>query len=202
MAVAEPVFVSADYLAVEFGVTSRQVRNYERKGMPKRGPNRYPLDECREWQQKFMESNGADPSLRDAEIRLKTAQAEAQELKLAAARRELLPTKLVGALWEKAIGAFKVRMLSIPRKSVMRLRGAKTDTAREKVLTGMICEALDELAVADYSGVVDGVVENVFRGDPPGEEPAAVDDQPVGRSVPDPKPRKQRATRKMEHQHR
>ena len=202
MAAREPKFVTADFLATERGVTSRQIRNYEHKGMPKAGPNKYPLDDCREWIDKFMESKGTNPTLRDAEVRLKTAQAEVQELKLASARGELLPAKLVGALWEKAIGAFKVRMLSIPRKSIMKLRGVKTDTAREKVLTGMICEALDDLAVADYSGVINGVIEDVFRGDTPGEEPPAADDQPVGGSIPGAKPRKQRTARKMEYKHR
>lgn len=198
MAAKEPKFVTAEFLASERGVTSRQIRNYERKGMPKAGPNKYPLDACREWIQKFSESGGADPSLRDAEVRLKTAQAEVQELKLASARGELLPAVLVGALWEKAIGAFKARMLSIPRKSVIRLRGVTGDTAREKLLTGMICEALDDLAVADYSGIINSVIADAYRSDPPGEEPAAADGKPVGGRVSRPVARKQRAVGKME----
>jgi phage terminase Nu1 subunit (DNA packaging protein) len=194
--------VGVDVIAQDFGVTTRQVRNYHKKGLPMVAPGRYDREKALAWWEKFVEGNGNDTTLRDAEIRLKTAQAEIHELKLAAARGEYLPANLVKKVWERAITSFRARMLAIPRRAVSRLKGTTGGVQREKILSDMVHEALNELVAADYPGVIGGAIEDLDRGDSEPEAPAPTDDQPVGRRKPRPKPRKQLRAGKVGHKRR
>lgn len=140
-----------------FGVTPRTVTDWRKAGMPVhddqgRGKGTfYDTAACFRWLLARDGSVGKDPGTVAARRRLLEIEGNRREIRLSLERGESVPLAIVGSVWQRAIGAFKARSLSIPRKAVMRLRGAKADPAREKVLTEMICEALDELAVRDYS---------------------------------------------------
>lgn len=191
--------VNREAIAKRLGVSFRTTYNLEKRGMPTLGNSRFDPEACEAWYREYQERGQKPTNLVEAETRLKTAQAQIQELKLAQARRELVPTLLIGQVWERVVGAFRSRILSIPRKAIPRLRGVSGDAAKEKILNGMICEALDELAGADYSGILLGAVESVAPGNGVGEGAPATDGEPVGGPAPRPVARGKRRARKVEH---
>jgi phage terminase Nu1 subunit (DNA packaging protein) len=195
----KPEIVGVDVISQDFGVTTRQVWNYLKKGLPQEARGKFDRVKAMAWWQEFRESGGKNTTLVQAETRLKTAQAQIQELKLAQARGELVPTPLIGKVWERVIGSFRSRMLSIPRKAIPRLRGISGDAAKEKILNGMVCEALDELAGADYSGILGRALEDVTPGDGTGEGAPPVDGESVGGPAPRPVSRGKRRAGEVEH---
>ncbi|MDA8122257.1 MAG: hypothetical protein M0Z38_06800 [Deltaproteobacteria bacterium] len=195
----KPEIVGIDVIARDFGVIPRQVRNYLKKGLPQTAPGRFDRVKAMEWWQQFVKGGGKNPTLVEAETRLKTAQAQIHELKLAQALGEFVPTSLVGKVWERVAGAFRSRVLSIPRKAIPRLRGVSGDAAKEKILTGMVCEALDELAGADYSGILGRAVEDIAPGNGDSEGASAVDGESVGGPAPRPVRRGKRRAGQVEH---
>src|SRR3990172_2903447 len=154
-----PVAVIAKLL----DLTPRRVQHLANEGViPRAEKGRYELVPAVRGYIRYLRDRavGKDgvviPDIASERARLTREQADRVAMENAKARGELLPAVLVGRAWEKAITSFRARMLVLPRKAVPRLRGASGDAAKEKILSGMVREALNELVASDCSGIVDG----------------------------------------------
>lgn len=137
--------------------------------------------------------------------RLASARADEAEMKNAQMREELLPRAGVTAAVQSAFARVRARLLALPSKAAPSLVTMKAVVPVQEKLTELVHEALAELAVT--------IVDAEPAGDdrhPPGDQPgdsggredvvagneaaAPSDGEPVGRPVPDAKPRRQRRT--------
>ena len=187
-------------------LSDRRVQQLTREGViPKAERGRYELVPAVQGYIRYLRdrSIGKDgaviPDIAAERARLIKEQADKFAMENATARGELLPALLVGRAWEKAITSFRARMLVLPRKALPRLRGASGDAAKEKILSGMVREALNELVASDCSGIVSGACEGLVRGGEDFEAPAGPDDQPMGRREPDLEPGVQCGAGEVEH---
>lgn len=156
------MIVNASKLAEIIGVTSRTISTWRREGMPIREEaGRQTLFDSSEAIQWLLgrETSGGDPETIAARRRIACAEAGRRELRLSRERGESVPLALVGPVWQRATGAFRSRMLALPRTAVPRLRRSPGDAAREKVLTELVHEALNDLAATDYGKIVHAVVK-------------------------------------------
>jgi phage terminase Nu1 subunit (DNA packaging protein) len=151
-------------LAAILGFSERSISKWSRAGMPVhklggRGKeNQYDTSKVVTWLLS-RQTSGGDPETIAARRRIACAEAGRRELRLSREQGESVPLALVGPVWERAVGVFRNRMLGLPRRAVPRLRGLPGEVAREKLLQGLVCEALDELAVRDYSPDVAAAVK-------------------------------------------
>src|SRR3972149_6197513 len=142
-------------IAKDCGITPRQIWNLVRdRGLPQCSTGRFKRKDVAEWWGKYKAAGGADPRLREVEIRLKSVQAEAQELKLATVRGGLISASLLVKALEQVFTAFGARIEAIPRKAVPRLETLSGDAAREKLLRDLGREALSELSNFDFDRLV------------------------------------------------
>lgn len=146
--------------------------------------------------------------------------ADAQALKNAETRKELLPRAVVMEAMQSSNGKVRSKLLGLPSRIAPLVAGLKSTTAVETKLTEVIYEALAELAATPISEPPEDGSEEGWQGDqgsgapdtgdPDGPEPdnggrharvvrrvrtaAKADGKPVGRRKPGAKPRGQRRT--------
>ncbi len=167
--------VGRQRLAAFLGFSERSITEWTRAGMPVhrvggRGKeNEYDTAEVVPWLLSRETSSG-DPETIAARRRIACAEAGRREIRLARERGEVADLRLVGMTWERAIGVFRNRMLGLPRRAVPRLRGVPADTKREKLLTELVHEALNELAETNFGGIIhEAAVELGYKAPPPAE---------------------------------
>ena len=91
-------------------------------------------------------SGPAGPALERERARLAAAQAGLAEMKLAAARGELLPADKVSLAVTSAFARVRTRLLAIPPKAAPRLVGKGRPAEIQALLTDYVEEALRELS--------------------------------------------------------
>lgn len=182
--------------------STRNTYFLEKKGLPSCGPGQFHPDETLEWYREYRAGGSRGTPLSEADARLRTAQAALQELKLAQAQGDSLPAELVRKVWGKAAGDCKSRLISIPGKVAPQLVSCNSIAEVKEILERAIYEALDELSIRDYSGIVAGCADGITGGDGAVEAPAKVDGKRVGRQVSEAKPRRQRRARAVVHKPR
>ena len=114
--------VNADALAALVGCRPARIGELTRAGVvPKVAPGRYRLAEAVPAYVRHVVANPAGRPRKtstagDAATRLKTAQAEREELRLAQARGELLSAAEVRAGWLAEIADLRARLLAVPAR--------------------------------------------------------------------------------------
>jgi phage terminase Nu1 subunit (DNA packaging protein) len=177
--------VSTSDLAAVLGLTDRRVRQLREDGtLPEAGRGRFVLGAAvQAYNGRLREQaagrQGADedaPDLTDERARLAKAQADAQEMKNAQTRGELLPRGDVDAAVAAAFARVRARLVGIPAKAAPVVMTMESAAEAQAALRDAIYEALRELsetAVADLCRDDGDVVEDA--------RPAAGSDgQPVG----------------------
>jgi phage terminase Nu1 subunit (DNA packaging protein) len=188
-----PSIIDRAALADILSVTERTTFNLEKKGMPCVGRSRFDADACLAWYQEYLQTGCGKPSsLIEADTRLRTAQAGIQELKLAQAQGESFPAGVVVSAWEKAVTSCRARILSVPGKLAPQVVSCNSIAEVKDAIERALFECLDELAIADYSGVFAEHKEDDASGDGSMGSPAKAYRKRVGRPVSKAKPRRQR----------
>jgi phage terminase Nu1 subunit (DNA packaging protein) len=186
-------------IAAILRVTVRNTFYLEKRGMPRLADGTFDPDAVLEWYQEYKSGGMKASSLVEADTRLRLAQAGIQELKLAQAEGKSFPAHIVCSAWEKAVASCRSKLLSIPGKLAPQIVSCNSTADVKDVLERDIYESLDELAIADYSGIVEGDEDGDLRGNEPLEVPAKAHRKRVGRSVSKAKPRRQRRTGAVVH---
>lgn len=196
--------VDRQKLARLLAVTERTTHNLEKKGMPAAGPGKFDPEAATAWYQDYKDSGGRSGTLVEAETRLKTAEAELKEIKLAQARGELIPRSLVEASLSQIFSSVQAKLVGYPKRLIPQL-AIPQKFWPEAIATAdrILYEILDDLAEAkDVPRIVAESAKHADRGDEAAEAPVETDDKPVGRQAPKAKPRGQRRTRTVVHKSR
>lgn len=96
--------------------------------------------------------SGEDRSKAELETQLVAAKLEAQELKNAKERGELVESALVVAEWSKMVSNARSKLLSLPSKTAHLVMGVQTSAEAQEIIKQAVHEALTELADGDYMG--------------------------------------------------
>jgi phage terminase Nu1 subunit (DNA packaging protein) len=180
-------------------VTLRNTFYLEKRGMPRLADGTFDPDAVLEWYQEYKSGGMKSSSLVKADTRLRMAQAGIQELKLAQARGEYFPAHIVRTAWERAVASCRSRLLSIPGKLAPQIVSCNSIAEVNDAIKKAVCEALDELAIGDYSGIVAEHDDGGSGGDEPLEVASKSNRKRVVRSVPKVKPRRQCRAGKVVH---
>ena len=137
-------------LAEAFGLTTRQVRNWEKDGLPHQAEgNRklYPLREAIAWfrdREVAAALKGVDTSAMDeAKLRKLLADAESKELDLAVKRGDLVPLDEVGGLVRESLDAVDSVLRHAPSRFAPAL--AKTATVQLKEARRILRDVIESV---------------------------------------------------------
>lgn len=197
--------VNTTELAEIMGLTTTQIINYWHAGMPKLARGNWDLAACWRWrydrlakelEAALQNSNeSADRELEDA--LLKRTQREIKEIELEKLRGSIVETSRVGAIIERAVAAFRSRMLSIPTKSATRVIACADPNEARAILDADIHDALSELS--RISTDVEAL-RTLAQADAPDQHASPeADGEPVGGQGKVPKRRSKRRARKVAH---
>lgn len=127
-------------LAELLGISTRQVRNLEAKGLPHHsedGKKRYSAASV-QWfvrhREEFAASNATPGALDKARTRKAEADAELAELNLAVQRGRLLERPFVEAEFEDVLARLRSRLVNMPARYGGDVVGLKDDEAGERQL--------------------------------------------------------------------
>jgi phage terminase Nu1 subunit (DNA packaging protein) len=161
-------------LAAILGYSMRSITAWTRSGMPickvgGRGrENKYDTAEVVAWLLS-RDTSGGDPETIAARRRIACAEAGRREIRLSRDRGETIPTALVKRSVDQVFGAFRARLLALPRVAVPRLKGVTGDAAREKALRKLVHEVLTTLSNFDFADLVDEAARELgYNGPRPG----------------------------------
>lgn len=142
-----PLELTQKQMSEEFGVTTRQIRNWEADGLACRAEgNRklYPLAHAiRFYADRFAEKAAAAAGTRELDAiraRKLRAEAEVKEIELARLRGELVPMSEVDGLLRDALEAIDSVIRSVPGRFAARLAkasGAKLSRAKRVLADSM-----------------------------------------------------------------
>jgi phage terminase Nu1 subunit (DNA packaging protein) len=196
--------VNTTELASSFGVTPQQIINYWHEGMPKLSRGTWNLGACWKWRydrqalelETARQESPDDLANRDLEdALLKRTQREIKEIELAKLRGEIVDVGQVEKVLERAVSAFRNRMLAIPTKSAPRVFGAEDVNQVKGILDADVSDALGELSrIASDLGAIREIAQ---AGIQDSHTSAETDREPVGRQRKVPKPRSKRRARKV-----
>lgn len=159
-------------LADRFSVDVRTVTNWAQEGMPQRKKSGRPVfawPECYAWREAQIREDaratrhaGDDPDRKTelAELRLRSARAEAEaaELDLAERRGQLVTLGYMTQEFERIAHALRARLLAAPPAWAARLGTCTTVVDRQLELAAAVNELLPVLAeLADDDAPADGV---------------------------------------------
>ena len=130
-------------------------------------------------------SSGGDDDLDLAaeRARLAKAQADAQEMKNAIARAEMVPASQVVRAVSAVIGACRARLLGIPARAAPQIVGIESRSEARDVLAAMVREACAELSqrrLDDELGLRSAAGDGAADGDGDMDAAAGPDGEPVG----------------------
>lgn len=179
-------------VAAHLDLSDRRVRELKKEGLfasVQRGG--YDLDACRSAYIRQLRERAAgragdgagDLDLVQERARLAAAQADAQAMRNALSRAELLPRADVTKTVQAAFARVRAKLLSIPSRAAPLVSAMRTATEVQSKLTELLHEALAELAAtrvvandsADRSGGDDG--DGLVAGD---DAASDADRKPVG----------------------
>lgn len=149
--------VNKKRLSELLGISEPTLTQYQREGMPliakgSRGKeNEYDVAAVIAWFKNRLQAERSQQSSGDLNYevertRLTKAQADKQELDLAARRGELVDVSDVRKHWQQMVFAAKAKLLAIPVKAAPAVITAQSTAEVFELLTAMIREALDELS--------------------------------------------------------
>jgi hypothetical protein len=192
-----------------FGKSSRWISDLRAKGeLPDDGATLAEFVAA--WSSYSTTSTGAKQKPIDAaKARRELAKAEAEEIRTAVMKGEMLPRAGVSAAVQGAFARVRSKLLGLPSKIAPRIASLKSAVAVEAAITELVHEALAELA-ATQIGVEEAGAGGGDRAAPGGEPGAGegggrvvagddaaapADGERVGGRPPVPKPRGERRTR-------
>ena len=146
---------TATLLAKLFHITERRIQQLAReKVIPKSGHGQYDLigsvqGYVQYLQQQMPEVIGQLPSISQSKTKLMALQAQAKEIELAQMKGQLIDTDAVQEIWSNHILRARAHLLTLPRKAAAQISARQEQTDIENYLTGLVDEALDELASDD-----------------------------------------------------
>ena len=131
--------------------------------------------------------------------RLTKAQADKVEMEIQVLAGELLPARLVEAVWGNMTSAARQRLLAVPYRMATAALSADSFSAIEAAAAELIREALNELHHYDPADYRTAVIAEAPETGLDVSTAAAPDGEPVGGSVSPAKQRVQRRTRPVAH---
>lgn len=190
-------------LAAHLDLSDRQIRDLAaREVLPRARRGQWDLDACRLAYLRHLRelAAGRDAQLAMERARLAKGQADAQEMKNAQLRGELIPREDVVVAWQSVIARSRARLLSLPGKAAPLVAGLSSLAEIKELLTDIVHDALAELASAKIVAISEaedrpGDGRGGERRDDGLGPAAAPDGQRVGRSASKAKPGGKRRTR-------
>lgn len=168
--------------AAHLFMSERRFQEFINSGVvTKQGRGAYDLDVVREQYIRHLREQAAgrtsegDLDLTEERARLAKEQADAQEMKNAVMRGELLPIGLVKATWGKVLSEFRTRILGVPSVAAPRILPGMKTAEVEAVIRDHVDDALSVLS--GDGGMQPGTVP---VGEGTGEADAEAEPQPVG----------------------
>lgn len=141
-------------LAKILGKTEATLTTWQKEGMPiketggKKGKaNNYDTAEVIGWM--LLRSNSTAQAIEKAKLRLVTAQAELEELKVQEKKEELIPLEKMQYILTTMLGKARAKILALPSRLAPQIANQKEPKRVEKILQGACHEVLNELAYDD-----------------------------------------------------
>ena len=144
-------------VAAHLDLSDRQIRELQSTGVIQRpsGRGEYDLDACRVGYIRHLRAVAAGHRSADGELdltaeraRLSKEQADAQALKNAEARGELVPASQIESTWVRLFSTARIRLLAVPSKVAPLVVGLEREAEVEAIVREHQTEALQELARA------------------------------------------------------
>ena len=191
-------------------VSERQIMNWAAKGAPKERRGWWDVAAIIKWRGRAAGVTGGPTAEADklaADVRLKTAKAKTEEIKLRRLMGNMVPAALVESAVTELFACIRTSLLNLSLDIQGRLASEYPDIVIpvKKLLEERIENALNQLASAD--GILDRATGNLEKGSPepaekvPGKLPATgkADRKPVGRQKPGAARERKSKSRKVEH---
>ena len=143
------MIVNKKEIAEVFGVSTTQIENYMKNGMPyepaeKRGKsNKYDTAKCIEW---FVYSKGKKLDYQEERTMLTKLQADRQNLEVQILQGELLKADEVLLEWSNIFSQIKSSLLAIPTRAAAMLVGVEKKTETKKIIENLLRETLEKIA--------------------------------------------------------
>jgi hypothetical protein len=169
----------------------------EEGGPPRNEDGSYPSREFAVWMvEREIEKRGLGEALdqNKERARLLKAQADKVELEVAELKGTRIPIDVMVADYSNKFVVMRGRLLTFPALLAPRFAAKGKEADAELCIRDRVYELLHELAADGLSDSLRARLAQHREDDP---APAKSDGEPVGGSVPDPKPRKQRRARKV-----
>lgn len=188
--------VNREELAGWFGVDPGTITEWRKQGLPRqsaaagRGGDTYDSEAVIEWYSQWraqslaIDDDGKVIDFDKERARLTKEQADKAAMANALQRGKLVDAERAAMLWANVLVNCKTRLLSIPTKAAPLVIGCKTMPQARDVIERFVVEALNDLVSTDPTADQ--------RGAQGADTTAETDGEPVGRPVPEVKPRKQR----------
>lgn len=140
---------SVDTIAKLLDMTPRRVQQLANEGVVPKPKDRgqYEIVPCVVGYIKHIKGmlNGDAGDLATEKTRLTKAQADKAEIETARLKRDLISLADAEKGWATLVGAFRSKMLTVPPRAALTVT-KKTEKEAERILTGMVYEALAELS--------------------------------------------------------
>lgn len=163
--------VSNRDLADLFGVSHQAIHLWSsRDGCPRNEDGSYDLGSVLRWREAWKKGGSGgkgakgDLDLRYEQARLNRARADAEELKLAVSKRELVPVEVVKRDVARILGQSRTRWLQLPGALAQQLAGEERPEAVLGVLERAVDENLRELAGFDVMAGGDDQPQGTAEG--------------------------------------
>lgn len=192
-------FATVEQIAQVLNMTPSMVnRHVKVGGMPRVGRGEYDLVACVHWYIDHLKAQAArarsgNESEADARRRLISANADIREAERARMHGELVPLESAVEVIERAVHAFKTRMLALPTKAAGRVLGRTSLGEIKGILEDDVYQALSELENAKIE--VDGIRDTGEYLGARLRAPAETHRQPVGGQGEETKSRSKRRAR-------
>lgn len=149
----EEQYLNAWTVSEIVGCHYRSIENWAKKGHIKKNDRGYPLIASLQYQlnyyKKKVEKKEVEPKgseLYQAEVRLKTAQADIKELERDEKKGLLVEIDSVTRQWQELIFKCRSKLLSLPNKLALELSATSNPAEIQDRLQQVIDEALNELS--------------------------------------------------------
>ena len=149
--------LSQSELAQYFNVSSRTIRSWVNKGMPKISIDNYSIQDCCKWYTerlltkiKTYQSNLEEKKIK---LRLLDAKATLSELELGIKKNEYVKLKDVQNELNDITSVIRKRLLYIPRKLAPQLTNIAVPQEVEKIIEEEVYFALEELSKSPVNNI-------------------------------------------------
>jgi len=152
--------VDVGTLAALFNLTERRVQQLAQEGViPKASRGRYPLIECAKAYivdlQTKLGQGGKIVDIKEAERRLKTAQAELKERELDVLDGKLIPAPQVQLAWSQVLHEVRSAFMSLPDDVATGLHDCETLAEKTTLIREAVEAALSSISEAEVEVAAD-----------------------------------------------